>query len=75
MFTSISKTLNNLRAAYPTLMVKHDSEWNCIKMTTAKNARGHADYDNGTEIDLGHTKESKADALQEVVDTAASMTK
>ena len=72
---SISQTLKNIRLAFPNVMVKHDSEWNCIKLTTAKNARGFADYDKGTECDLGHTKESRSFACAEALDTAAWLAK
>jgi hypothetical protein len=71
---SISNTIKMIRAQYPTVMAKHDTDWNCIKMTTVKNSRGQADYDNGPEIDLGHTKESKAEALAEMFDVADLMT-
>lgn len=72
--TSITTAMKLIRAQYPTVMIKRDSDWNCIKMTTAKTDRGFADYDKGPEIDLGHTKEDKESAVTEMFAIADLMT-
>jgi hypothetical protein len=72
--TSITTAIKLIRAQYPTIMIKRDSDWNCIKMTTEKNSRGQANYDKGPEIDLGHTKKDKDTAVTEMFEMADWMT-